>query len=390
MTWYQIFRDGPEYERRRRKSPFVPPNISIAHLHAAIPKHLYHKSTAKSLFYIVRNLAITVLFYVFATRIDDLVSAIYDLKAVFPDLYLPQSAASLLKAALWLLYWGWQGFAFAGIWCLGHDAGHDSLSPYPFVNATLGMLLHTFVLTPFYAWRSTHRTHHKSTNSMERDETYMPPTRRDFRLPDGKVAVKMDYASVFEETPAFTLFKLFVRQFLDPVDFTTSHNRKGNPKYPRFTSHYLPSSMLFKPAERKSIILSNFAIGCMLFTLGVYIHHNGWNAAVKFYFMPWLFQHNWMVMFTYLQHSDPTIPYYRRNEWTFARGALATVDRPLFGWVGRFFLHNISTDHLAHHFFSGIPFYNLPEATEAIKPVLGEYYNYDSTVIIALIEADCG
>lgn len=23
---------------------------------------------------------------------------------------------------------------------------------------------------------------------------------------------------------------------------------------------------------------------------------------------------------------------------------------------------------------------NLPQATEAIKPVLGEYYNYDSTV----------
>ncbi|KAJ8082312.1 hypothetical protein PM082_008165 [Marasmius tenuissimus] len=120
----------------------------------------------------------------------------------------------------------------------------------------------------------------------------------------------------------------------------------------------------------------------MLALIGVYIRHNGWNAAVKFYLMPWLFQHNWMVMFTYLQHSDPTIPYYRRNEWTFARGALATVDRPLFGWVGRFFLHNISTDHLAHHFFSGIPFYNLPAVTEAIKPVLGDYYNYDSTGVL--------
>jgi hypothetical protein len=31
-----------------------------------------------------------------------------------------------------------------------------------------------------------------------------------------------------------------------------------------------------------------------------------------------------------------------QNQWTFARGALATVDRPLFGWVGRFFLHNVS------------------------------------------------
>jgi hypothetical protein len=49
---------------------------------------------------------------------------------------------------------------------------------------------------------------------MERDETYMPPTRKDFKLPDGKVAVRMDYQEVLEETPAFTLFKLFMRQFL--------------------------------------------------------------------------------------------------------------------------------------------------------------------------------
>lgn len=66
-----------------------------------------------------------------------------------------------------------------------------------------------------------------------------------------------------------------------------------------------------------------------------------------------------MVMFTYLQHSDPTIPYYRKvrasshkttgkkvgdilqSEWSFSRGALATVDRPVFGWVGRYVLHNV-------------------------------------------------
>ena len=54
----------------------------------------------------------------------------------------------------------------------------------------------------------------KSTNNLERDETYIPPTRKDFKLPDGKIAVKMDYTEILEETPAFTLFKMFVRQFL--------------------------------------------------------------------------------------------------------------------------------------------------------------------------------
>jgi fatty acid desaturase len=34
---------------------------------------------------------------------------------------------------------------------------------------------------------------------------------------------------------------------------------------------------------------------------------------------------------------------------------------------------------VAHHFFSTAPFYNLPEITKAIKPVLGPYYAYDTT-----------
>jgi hypothetical protein len=46
-------------------------------------------------------------------------------------------------------------------------------------------------------------------------------------------------------------------------------------------------------------------------------------------------------MFTYLHHSDPSIPHYRMEEWSFVRGAAATVDRPLLGWMGRFFLHNV-------------------------------------------------
>ena len=126
-------------------------------------------------------------------------------------------------------------------------------------------------------------------------------------------------------------------------------------------------------------------------------------------------------MFTFLHHSDPTIPHYRKSAWSFLRGAAATVDRPLLGWMGRFFFHNISHDHVAHrmslsndisdtHFYiifltyrflfesaflwvyspnvhrliCGLTFFlsvdNGPEITKVIKSVLKDDYNYDSTV----------
>ncbi|KDR74658.1 hypothetical protein GALMADRAFT_98973 [Galerina marginata CBS 339.88] len=373
MPWFQTFQDGPEYEIRKRRRTFSPPNLSIKRLHNAVPHRLFERSTIRSLGYIFRHLAITFLFYYLATFID-----------VFTSTRTPHCSSfewilhCLTRPVLWLLYWGWQGITFAGLWCLGHEAGHNALSPYTLVNDAIGLIVHTFVLTPYYSWRVTHSTHHKSTNNMDRDVTYIPSTRTDFKLPDRQIAKRMNYTEVLEETPAFTLFKLFVRQFFG-FQLYLLHNRKGNPRYPTGTSHYIASSMLFQPKHRMSIFVSNATIIVFLALLLSCGYQAGWSHLTVHYLLPWLFAHNWIVLFTYLQHSDPTIPYYRKEQWTFARGALATVDRPLFGWVGRFFLHNISSDHVAHHFFPSVPFYNLPEVTEAIKPVLGEYYNYDST-----------
>lgn len=104
-----------------------------------------------------------------------------------------------------------------------------------------------------------------------------------------------------------------------------------------------------------------------------------------------------VIMITYLHHTDPVVPHYRGTEWTFQRGAAATVDRPILGWQGRFFLHDVAHYHVIHHvspswfssviyatylirqFFPKMPFYHAPEATKYLKAFLGEYYMYDDT-----------
>lgn len=81
-----------------------------------------------------------------------------------------------------------------------------------------------------------------------------------------------------------------------------------------------------------SIIVSDVAIACMLSFLAVWSYRTGFSNVWRLYFVPWLVRprhlpflessslpyrgvrqwaHNWIVMFTYLQHSDPTVPYYR-------------------------------------------------------------------------------
>ena len=115
------------------------------------------------------------------------------------------------------------------------QCGHETLSPYSLLNHVIGICLHTFFLTPYFAWRATHRSLHvcthlsyyfvvnagvidprlqKGTNNLARDETYHPWTRKDWKLPDAAHATKMDYKELIEETPLYTLSKLVFRQFM--------------------------------------------------------------------------------------------------------------------------------------------------------------------------------
>ncbi|KAJ7475899.1 delta-12 fatty acid desaturase [Mycena latifolia] len=371
MPLFRLFQDSPEYENRK-KTPFSPPQILISEIHAAVPKHLFRKSTVKGLFYYARDILFTFLAGKLGSMIDPFcqkVEDVYDLGSTINF---------ILRSSLWAVYWHWQGVIMAGLWTLAHEAGHGTLSDYNWVNHFIGYTLHTFLLVPYYAWRSSHRAHHKKTMSIEDDENYVPRTRSDFGLPPAGQARMTDYHDIFEETPIYSLLRLIVMQAVGLQAYLTV-NALGSPKYPPGTNHFHPSSALFKAHERIGIVASDIGLCFMIMLLIQFGNHFGPGPLFRLYFLPYMWANHWIVALTFLHHSDPTIPHYRRQEWSFLRGAVSTVDRPLLGWAGRFFLKNVSHDHIAHHLFSSVPFYNQPEVTEHIKPVLKNHYNYDST-----------
>lgn len=361
------FKNSPEYEARLKK-PFSPPTATLKEIHDAVPSSLLERNGWKALAYIARDVTFTIILLVFASRISPWS------EGNFGGFIQPGWAHRLVAASLWLAYWFFQGFVWAGIFCLGHDAGHGTLFNHKFLNNTFGFLLHSWLLIPYFSWRASHHAHHKATSSIERDENYVPYTRSEFNLPLAGEATQRDYAEIFEETPIYTLGRMLVMQTFGWWIYLMK-NTMGNKKYPPGTNHFSPFSPLFKPSQRYVIVLSNIG----LVTQTCLLAYLGRTFFLWSYLVPYLLTNHWIVMFTFLHHSDPTLPHYRKNSWTFLRGAAATVDRPLLGWVGRFFMHNISHDHIAHHFFIQAPFYNAPEITKAIKSVLKDDYNYDST-----------
>ncbi|KAF2230561.1 delta(12) fatty acid desaturase [Viridothelium virens] len=352
---------------------FSIPDYTIKQIRDAIPLHCFERSGRQGLQYVARDLAcLATVFYIFYHYVTA--------EAV------PSKA---VRFCLWVVYTFVQGLFGTGLWVLAHEAGHQSFSPSKKLNDTVGFLLHSALLVPYFSWKISHGKHHKSTGHIERDMVFVPATREEYASKWGKAAHEI--AELVEEAPLYTVWHLLYQQLggwlaylLSNVTGHDFHERqpegKGKGKKNGFFSginHFLPSSPLYEKKDEHLILLSDLGlaiVGMVLFILG---QKFGWSNMLVWYFAPYLWVNHWLVAITFLQHTDPSLPHYTGHTWTFARGAAATIDRDM-GFIGRHLFHGIIETHVLHHYVSTIPFYHADEASEAIKPIMGNHYRSDT------------
>jgi len=347
-------------------------------LRAAVPKHCFERSIVRSLMHLSLDLAMIgamgISIYYFDTH---LLSTFPQ----YPHLYL-------LKFIAWPLYWWFQGVVMTGVWVLAHECGHQAFSPWKSVNDFFGLILHSALLVPYHSWRITHGQHHKSTNHTTEDQVFVPCTREEYNeyhnitvSSDEKRTYKSALNEALEETPIGDLINI-LKMFTLGWPAYLAFNAAGQP-YGKGTNHYNPGAAMYSARDYWDIIVSDLGIIGALGALAYCCATFGFLNVAKYYFVPYLFTNMWLVLYTYLQHSDPAIPHYTPKEFTFVRGALCTIDRDygIYNW----FHHRIGQTHVVHHLFSMMPFYNSEEATDAVKKVLGDMYYRDTTPIIAAI-----
>ncbi|CAN8104405.1 unnamed protein product [Discula destructiva] len=220
---------------------------------------------------------------------------------------------------------------------------------------------------------------------------FVPKTREEFLARPARNKNVTDVAELVEETPLWSAYLLVELQLLGwwAYLFTTrtSHNMHEGQKQGRglgkkdgFLSgvnHFCLNSPIFENEHPPHILAGNIGLLTTLTTLAVLVGVNGWRPLMLHHFLPYLLLNNWIVLITSLQHSDPSVPYYQPQSWTWTRGSAATIVRD-FGLIGRYFFHSIIETHVLHHHVPTIPFYNADEASEAIKGVLGKHYRSDT------------
>ncbi|KZS96677.1 linoleoyl phosphatidylcholine delta-12 acetylenase [Sistotremastrum niveocremeum HHB9708] len=353
---------------------YTPMPWSLSEIRAAIPARFFVRDTKRGLAFLARDLVLAAVFWYAATFIDPF----------FQSAEVRESAtfvgAELLRWAAWGTYWWFQGLNFTGIWVIGHEAGHGAFSDSRLVCDIVGFITHTAMWTPFFSWRISHHRHHSNHASMEKDEVYVPKTRSDLNLPHEEPGKEIDYEHYLGDTPLYTLYML-VRQQVLAFPAYLLFNVSGQKNYPKWTNHFDPNSVIFNPSQRNAVLASNAGIFAMIWGVTYASSVYGTSEVIKYYGLPWLCVSHWFIMITYLHHTDPMLPHYRKKEWSFQRGAAATVDRNFLGWQGRFFLHDVAHYHVIHHFFPQMPFYHGPEATQYLKEFIGEHYAYSDAPV---------
>ena len=327
----------------------VPP-FTLSDLKKAIPAHCFERSLFISSLYLLVDLtAVTVMFLV----------AYYVFNSQIPW---------YLQVLFWPAYWACQGTVSFGVWIIAHECGHRSFCESKSICDAVGLVLHSALMVPYHSWRISHAKHHTNTNRMDGDEAFVPCTRKQL-MEEGN----LEYPNLF-----YRFLKVFRYLTVGWPLYLLLHARGRD--YGRRITHFNPFSPLFSDKDFWDVVVSDLAllgwVGVLSY-LAIYIYSVYWLVAL--YVIPLLIVNMWLVIVTYLQHSDLKIPHYSDDEWTWLRGALCTMDRD-YGILNYVF-HHLTDAHIAHHMFSKMPHYRMVEATNAMKPILGKYYNFDSTPV---------
>ncbi|CAH1779825.1 unnamed protein product [Owenia fusiformis] len=303
------------------KKDTVPESVpTMVEIKRKIPAHCFESKLSTSLYYAIKDVAMAAIFYTAMCYYDN-----------------HYSGNIVLDAFTWSVYWLMQGTMFTAFFVVGHDAGHDSFSNNWLINDLIGTIFHTFLCTPFYGWKLSHRHHHKNTGNIDKDEVFYP-IRED--LPGAKGMV----------LPGFGLGMGYYGYLVG--GYTPRNVPHFNPFHAFYSKHVKPMCITITAVLLWSCCLWKYA---QIF---------GLKNLVCYYGIPLFIFATYCVLITFLHHTEVNVPWYGDSKWDYVRGQLSSVDRH-YGWVHGL-IHNIGT-HQIHHLFTKIPHYHLEEATQHFR-----------------------
>jgi len=298
--------------------------------------------------------------------------------------------SNLLTLPFWTLYSLGTGTVAMGLWVLAHECGHGAFSKNRKLQDAVGYIIHSLMLVPYYSWQRSHAVHHLYCNDVDLGETHVPELEE-----DGYLKGRAQLMKTFGRKAGIRMWgalQLSLHLFIGWPAYlmigATGGKGRGmtNHFFPNpLTKPDMPNKELFPGNWKKKVLKSDVGVAAVLSFLALWVSRKGLSQVMALYVGPLLVVNAWLIVYTWLQHTDTDVPHFSNSEHHYVKGALHTIDRPYdkmdpFGFID-FLHHKIGSTHVAHHFDSSIPHYKALAATNAIKKNFPEMYLYDPTPI---------
>ncbi len=247
------------------------------------------------------------------------------------------------------------GFAMWCTWCIGHDAGHGTVSkgdPHSkSINRIVGEISHSIVcLTPFVPWALSHRKHHLHHNHIDRDYSH-------------QWFIREEKDTMHPLLRAAHSTRMLFLPFLYFVYLVTGIPDGG---------HVFFYGRMWEGHALREKVDASLSVMVSCATAGLLWHFMGTANFAVVCMGPWMVMSFWLFMVTYLQHHSDDGKLYTDDTFTFQRGAFETVDRNYGKYVNRM-SHHMMDGHVIHHlFFTKVPHYRLEAATVALREGMKE------------------
>ena len=325
-----------------------------------LPERCFDRNTFTSLSYLFQSLLIQILVVLIGFNIPQT-------KAMFP---------------VWILYIFISGTTAMGFWVLAHECGHGAFSNNRRLETIVGYILHSFLLVPYFSWQRSHAIHHRFTNHITDGETHVPLVMGD--NPRGEKVggdKELELSRTLGKTQ-YGIIQLLIHLVIGWPAYLLA-GATGGPRY-GVSNHFWPvkpfSEKLWPSIWAKKVWISDFGVCISIICLLSLLNRFGFTSIFLMYIGPLLVVNCWLVIYTWLHHTDTDVPHLGGSEFSFIRGAFLSIDRP-YGRIIDFLHHHIGSTHVIHHIAPTIPHYHAKEATLAIKKAFPKVYLYNPTPI---------
>jgi len=235
---------------------------------------------------------------------------------------------------------------------------------------------------PYFSWQHSHAVHHAHTNHITKGETHVPPVvggREGIETPGGEDELAKSRSMGGKLYGAYQLFAHLAVGWPAYLLFGAT----GGPAY-GVSNHFWakkPFNVALWPGKwPKKVGQSSLGVVAMCALLAAWARQVGSLAVFARYGAPLMVTNMWLVLYTWLQHTDVDVPHLSAGQFSYMRGAFLSIDRP-YGKLLDWLHHKIGSTHVAHHIDCTIPHYHAREATDAIKAAFPKAYLYDPTPV---------